>query len=157
PEGIFRGRARAQAAEGDDGSRGPHRREQGGTLRAGELRGSLRERARRDAARQAGGPRPAGAEGGGGARARRRPDGCAARQPRGRDEEEARGGEHAQPRGRRQAEGRTLKPEATSESRVIEGTVAFTGRLASMRRAEAFALVRERGGTPREGVTKKTD
>jgi len=26
-----------------------------------------------------------------------------------------------------------------------------------MRRAEAFALVRERGGTPREGVTKKTD
>ncbi len=26
-----------------------------------------------------------------------------------------------------------------------------------MKRAEAFALVRERGGTPREGVTKKTD
>jgi tetratricopeptide (TPR) repeat protein len=40
---------------------------------------------------------------------------------------------------------------------VIEGTVAFTGRLASMKRADAFALVRERGGTPREGVTKRTD
>src|SRR5262249_45026094 len=40
----------------------------------------------------------------------------------------------------------------------IEGsTVAFTGRLASMKRAEAFALVRERGGNPREGVTKRTD
>jgi tetratricopeptide (TPR) repeat protein len=40
----------------------------------------------------------------------------------------------------------------------IEGsTVAFTGRLASMKRADAFALVRERGGSPREGVTKRTD
>src|SRR5690349_6236145 len=40
----------------------------------------------------------------------------------------------------------------------VEGrTVAFTGRLASMKRAEAFALVRERGGNPREGVTKCTD
>jgi tetratricopeptide (TPR) repeat protein len=40
----------------------------------------------------------------------------------------------------------------------IEGsTVAFTGRLASMKRADAFALVRGRGGSPREGVTKRTD
>jgi tetratricopeptide (TPR) repeat protein len=39
---------------------------------------------------------------------------------------------------------------------VLKGTVAFTGRLASMKRAEAFARVRERGGTPREGVTKQT-
>jgi tetratricopeptide (TPR) repeat protein len=35
-------------------------------------------------------------------------------------------------------------------------SVAFTGRLASMRREEAFALVRARGGTPRRGLTKKT-
>jgi NAD-dependent DNA ligase len=39
----------------------------------------------------------------------------------------------------------------------LEGTVAFTGRLASMRRADAFALVRVHGGKPREGVTKQTD
>ena len=38
----------------------------------------------------------------------------------------------------------------------LEGTVAFTGRLASMKRADAFALVRKRGGKPREGVTRKT-
>jgi tetratricopeptide (TPR) repeat protein len=45
-----------------------------------------------------------------------------------------------------------------SYSGEIEGsTVAFTGRLASMKRADAFALVRERGGSPREGVTKRTD
>src|ERR1700731_3803986 len=43
------------------------------------------------------------------------------------------------------------------ESAALAGTVAFTGRLAAMRRAEAFALVRERGGTPREGVTKRTE
>jgi tetratricopeptide (TPR) repeat protein len=40
---------------------------------------------------------------------------------------------------------------------VLKGTVAFTGRLASMKRAEAFARVREHGGKPREGVTKQTD
>lgn len=38
----------------------------------------------------------------------------------------------------------------------LRGTVAFTGRLASMKREEAFALVRKHGGTPRRGVTKKT-
>jgi tetratricopeptide (TPR) repeat protein len=36
------------------------------------------------------------------------------------------------------------------------GVIAFTGRLASMKRAEAFALVSEHGGKPREGVTKDT-
>jgi tetratricopeptide (TPR) repeat protein len=36
------------------------------------------------------------------------------------------------------------------------GVIAFTGRLASMKRAEAFALVSEHGGQPREGVTKDT-
>ena len=40
---------------------------------------------------------------------------------------------------------------------MLEGTVAFTGRLASMRRADAFALVRKHGGKPREGVTRQTD
>jgi tetratricopeptide (TPR) repeat protein len=34
--------------------------------------------------------------------------------------------------------------------------IAFTGRLASMKRAEAFALVSKHGGKPREGVTKDT-
>src|SRR4051812_19224925 len=34
--------------------------------------------------------------------------------------------------------------------------VAFTGRLASMKREDAFALVRQKGGTPRRGVTRKT-
>ena len=34
--------------------------------------------------------------------------------------------------------------------------VAFTGRLASMKRDEAFALVRQQGGTPRRGLTKTT-
>jgi tetratricopeptide (TPR) repeat protein len=36
------------------------------------------------------------------------------------------------------------------------GVIAFTGRLASMKRAEAFALVSQHGGRPREGVTKDT-
>jgi tetratricopeptide (TPR) repeat protein len=36
------------------------------------------------------------------------------------------------------------------------GVIAFTGRLASMKRAEAFALVVKHGGQPREGVTKDT-
>src|SRR5262245_4505643 len=35
-------------------------------------------------------------------------------------------------------------------------SVAFTGRLASMKREEAFALVRSHGGTPRRGLTRKT-
>jgi tetratricopeptide (TPR) repeat protein len=39
----------------------------------------------------------------------------------------------------------------------FERIVAFAGRLASMKREEAFALVRGRGGTPRRGLTKKTD
>lgn len=39
----------------------------------------------------------------------------------------------------------------------LQGTLAFTGRLASMKRAEAFALVRQHGGTPSRGVTRNTD
>jgi tetratricopeptide (TPR) repeat protein len=38
----------------------------------------------------------------------------------------------------------------------LAGTIAFTGRLASMRHAEAFDLVRQHGGAPRRGVTKST-
>src|SRR5262249_61373895 len=128
-----------------------------GAFRSQELRGSLRDRAGRDAARQAGRARDSSAKGGGDAGARRQPDGCAARQHRRRDQEEAGRGEHAQPgRDRRPAEGGKLRTKDYSGE--IEGsTVAFTGRLASMKRAEAFALVRERGGNPPEGVTKRTD
>ncbi len=39
----------------------------------------------------------------------------------------------------------------------LDGTVAFTGRLASMRRADAFEIVRKKGGKPRRGVTKTPD
>jgi tetratricopeptide (TPR) repeat protein len=45
-----------------------------------------------------------------------------------------------------------LQPEASPFQR----SVAFTGRLASMKRDEAFALVRKQGGTPRRGLTRKT-
>ena len=62
-----------------------------------------------------------------------------------------------QRRRRRQEEDRTLTPPAQPDRAVLEGTVAFTGRLASMKRADAFALVRRHGGKPREGVTRKTD
>src|SRR3989442_12249312 len=47
-----------------------------------------------------------------------------------------------------------MPPEPTSSP--LRRTVAFTGRLASMKREEAFALVRQHGGTPRRGLTKKT-
>jgi tetratricopeptide (TPR) repeat protein len=39
----------------------------------------------------------------------------------------------------------------------LRGTLAFTGRLAAMKRAEAFDLVRKHGGTPSRGLTKTTD
>jgi tetratricopeptide (TPR) repeat protein len=38
----------------------------------------------------------------------------------------------------------------------LKGNVAITGRLASMKREQAFALIRQEGGTPRRGVTKST-
>jgi tetratricopeptide (TPR) repeat protein len=38
----------------------------------------------------------------------------------------------------------------------LKGNVAITGRLASMKREQAFALIRKEGGTPRRGVTKRT-
>ena len=39
----------------------------------------------------------------------------------------------------------------------LKRSVAFTGRLACMTRAEAFAVVRGRGGTPSQTVTKRTN
>jgi len=42
------------------------------------------------------------------------------------------------------------------DSSALKTSVAFTGRLACMSRAEAFAVVRQRGGTPSETVTKQT-
>jgi len=39
----------------------------------------------------------------------------------------------------------------------LAGTLAFTGRLTSMKRAEMFVLIRKRGGTPSRGVSRKTD
>jgi tetratricopeptide (TPR) repeat protein len=38
----------------------------------------------------------------------------------------------------------------------LKGNVAVTGRLASMKREQAFALIRQEGGKPRRGVTKST-
>ena len=38
----------------------------------------------------------------------------------------------------------------------LKSSVAFTGRLACMSRAEAFEVVRQRGGTPSPEVTKRT-
>jgi NAD-dependent DNA ligase len=39
---------------------------------------------------------------------------------------------------------------------VLKSSVAFTGRLACMTRAEAFDVVRQRGGTASPAVTKRT-
>ena len=42
------------------------------------------------------------------------------------------------------------------DSSALKSSVAFTGRLACMTRAEAFEVVRQRGGTPSQTVTKRT-
>ena len=42
------------------------------------------------------------------------------------------------------------------DSSALKSSVAFTGRLACMTRAEAFELVRQHGGTSTEAVTKRT-
>jgi tetratricopeptide (TPR) repeat protein len=42
------------------------------------------------------------------------------------------------------------------DSSALKSSVAFTGRLACMSRAEAFEVVRQRGGTPSPAVTKST-
>src|SRR5215213_3011281 len=46
------------------------------------------------------------------------------------------------------------KREVTSA--VLQGAVAFTGKLACMPRAEAFKVVRQHGGLPSETVSKRT-
>src|SRR5215469_12793658 len=43
------------------------------------------------------------------------------------------------------------------DSSALKSSVAFTGRLACMSRAEAFEVVRQRGGTPSQTVTKRTN
>src|SRR6516165_5034326 len=43
------------------------------------------------------------------------------------------------------------------DSSALKRSVAFTGRLACMTRAEAFEVVRQRGGTPSQAVTKGTN
>ena len=42
------------------------------------------------------------------------------------------------------------------DSTALRSTVAFTGRLACMTRAEAFEVVRSHGGTPSQAVTRQT-
>jgi tetratricopeptide (TPR) repeat protein len=43
------------------------------------------------------------------------------------------------------------------DSSALKSTVAFTGRLACMTRAEAFEAVRQHGGTPSQAVTRQTN
>src|SRR6516164_7328533 len=43
------------------------------------------------------------------------------------------------------------------DSSALKGSVAFTGRLACMSRAEVFEVVRQKGGTPSQAVTKRTN
>ena len=43
------------------------------------------------------------------------------------------------------------------DSSALSSTVAFTGRLACMTRAEAFEVVRSHGGTPSQVVTRQTN
>jgi tetratricopeptide (TPR) repeat protein len=45
---------------------------------------------------------------------------------------------------------------AELDSSALKSSVAFTGRLACMTRAEAFEVVRQHGGTPSKAVTKRT-
>jgi tetratricopeptide (TPR) repeat protein len=42
------------------------------------------------------------------------------------------------------------------DNSALKSSVAFTGRLACMSRAEAFEVIRQRGGTPSPEVTKRT-
>jgi tetratricopeptide (TPR) repeat protein len=45
---------------------------------------------------------------------------------------------------------------AELDSSALKSSVAFTGRLACMTRAEAFEVVRQRGGMPSQAVTRRT-
>jgi DNA polymerase-3 subunit epsilon len=60
---------------------------------------------------------------------------------------------------RRQAKGESPLGIMTSvelDSSALKSSVAFTGRLACMTRAEAFAVVHQHGGKPNQAVTKQT-
>ena len=114
PAGLFRGHSGPQAAGRDEEARRPHRGQQGRPLRSDEVRGSLREGARRAAQEQAGRHRGRADRQGRGAAARDQPDGCAARQHR-RRRQEAGGGQHpgappGRARGRPDADAR--RPDA---------------------------------------------
>jgi NAD-dependent DNA ligase len=47
-------------------------------------------------------------------------------------------------------------PPVELDSSALKTSVAFTGRLACMTRAEAFEVVRQNGGSPSQTVTKQT-
>jgi DNA-binding transcriptional MerR regulator len=50
-----------------------------------------------------------------------------------------------------------VTPTIELDSSALRSTVAFTGRLACMTRAEAFEVVRSHGGTPSPTVTRQTN
>ena len=50
-----------------------------------------------------------------------------------------------------------VMPVIELDNSALRSTVAFTGRLACMTRAEAFEVVRSHGGTPSQAVTRQTD
>ena len=51
----------------------------------------------------------------------------------------------------------TVMPLIELDNSALRSTVAFTGRLACMSRAEAFEVVRQHGGTPSQAVTRRTN
>jgi tetratricopeptide (TPR) repeat protein len=50
-----------------------------------------------------------------------------------------------------------VMPVSELDNSALRSTVAFTGRLACMSRAEAFEVVRQHGGTPSQAVTRRTN
>ena len=50
-----------------------------------------------------------------------------------------------------------VMPLIELDNSALRSTVAFTGRLACMSRAEAFEVVRQHGGTPSQAVTRRTN
>src|SRR6266403_2848840 len=50
-----------------------------------------------------------------------------------------------------------VMPVIELDNSALRSTVAFTGRLACMSRAEAFEVVRHHGGTPSQAVTRQTN
>ena len=50
-----------------------------------------------------------------------------------------------------------VTPVIELDNSALRSTVAFTGRLACMSRAEAFEVVRHHGGTPSQAVTRQTN